>query len=311
MEHAKGALEQRGEAWVSVDPLSPGWGSEPHPHEQAPARSPAEAWPPRHPVHRLGELTWPQAGRRLREVDVALLPVGAVEQHGLHLPLDIDAYDAAYQCEQVALACTSPKPLVLPLIPYGVSYHHDDFPGTISVSPKVLSQLVYEVGMAAAANGIRKLVIVNGHGGNSPALHFAAQLINRDARIFTMVDSGESSDAEIGAILETGGDAHAGEYETSTALATRPHLVFSEHATTENPSFGSRYLDFDGDAAVGWYVRTAKISETGTLGDPTLASAEKGRRIWEITIRNMVELVEHLKCTPLEQLHRRGHGGDV
>ena len=302
LQHADGALQQRGDAWVSVDPLAPGWGREPTAHEHAPARS--------HPTHRLGELTWPQAARRLREVDVALLPVGALEQHGHHLPLDIDAYDAAWQCEQVARRCTAPRPLVLPAVPYGVSYHHDDFPGTLSVSPEVLGTLVYEIGMAAARNGIRKLVIVNGHGGNGPALHYAAQLINRDARIFTTVDTGETSDAEIAELLETEGDAHAGEYETSTALATRPHLVYMEHATPQLPRFQSPYLDFGSDTAVEWYVRTRRISDTGTLGDPTRASAEKGERIWEITLRNLVELVEHLKATPLDELH--GHsGGDV
>lgn len=309
LEHAKGALVQRGEAWISVDPLAQDWVRAPHAHERARALSPAEAWPEGHPVHRLGELTWPQAGRRLREVDVALLPVGAIEQHGLHLPLDIDAWDAAYQCDQVAAACTEPRPLVLPLVPYGVSYHHDDFPGTLSVSPTTLAQLVHEIGMAAAAQGIRKLVIVNGHGGNAPALHFAAQLINRDAHIFTMVDSGETSDADIAKLLETGGDAHAGEYETSTALATRPHLVFLDHARKEQPRFESPYLDMDSERSVDWYVRTAKISASGVLGDPTLASAEKGRAIWKLTIDNLVELVEHLKATPLSELHVRHHGG--
>jgi creatinine amidohydrolase/Fe(II)-dependent formamide hydrolase-like protein len=305
-EHAAGCVEQRNGVWVTVDPLVAPWARDPHAHEAASVRSPAEAWPAGHPVHRWGELTWPQAGRRLREVDTALLPVGAVEQHGPHLPLDIDAWDAAHQCEQVAAACTDPKPLVLPLIPYGVSYHHDDFPGTISVSPETLSRMVYEVGMAAARNGIRKLIIVNGHGGNSATLHYAAQLINRDAAIFTTVDTGETSDKAVGALLETGGDAHAGEYETSTALSTRPHLVFLEHARTELPQFDSPYLDFDSDRSVEWYVRTQRISETGTLGDPTLASAEKGRQIWKLTIDSMVELVEHLKGTPLAALHR-GH----
>lgn len=307
LDHAKGALQQRGASWVSVDPLATDWGSRPHPFEASTAQTPAERWPEGHPTHRLGELTWPQAGRRLREVDIALLPVGAIEQHGLHLPLDIDAWDAAWQCEQVALRCSEPRPLVLPLIPFGVSYHHEDFPGTISLSPDTLSKVVYEIGMAAARNGIRKLVIVNGHGGNVPALQFAAQMINRDAHIFTMVESGETCDTEIGKLIQTESDAHAGEFETSTALATRPHLVFMEHARREVPRFSSRFLDFAGDVSVEWYVRTKRISDSGTLGDPTLATADKGRAIWEITIRNMTELVEHLKHTPLDELHRSRH----
>jgi creatinine amidohydrolase/Fe(II)-dependent formamide hydrolase-like protein len=311
LEHADGALQLVGHSWVAADPLHTDWAVQPHPFEHAGVEVPEERWPEGHPVHRLAELTWPQARRRFREVDVALLPVGAIEQHGPHLPLDIDSWDAAYQCEQVALACTEPRPLVLPGIPYGVSYHHEDFPGTLSVSPDTLAQMVYEVGMSAARNGIRKLVIVNGHGGNQAALSFAAQKINRDAHIFTAVDTGETSDAEISALLETGGDAHAGEYETSTALATRPHLVFLEHATREDPRFDSRFLDFDSDVSLEWFVRTARISDSGVLGDPTLATAEKGHRIWKITIDNLVELVEHLKGTPLSDLHRPHAGRDV
>lgn len=312
LEHAKGALVYRGTAWVSLDPLQKGWTEQPHPFEHAPEHAPAEAWPEGHPVHMWGTLTWPQAQRRLRETDIALLPVGAIEQHGPHLPLDIDSWDAAYQAEQVALRCAEPRPLVLPLIPYGVSYHHDDFPGTLSIGPEALARLVYEVGIAAARNGIRKLVIINGHGGNSAALSFAAQQINRDAQIFTAVDTGETSDAEISALLETGGDAHAGEYETSTALATRPHLVFLEHACTESPTFDSRFLDFDSESAVEWHVRTSKISDSGILGDPMLATEAKGHAIWKITLDNMVELVEHLKSTPLDELHRpHSHGRDI
>ena len=69
----------------------------------------------------LGELTWPDAQQRFEDVDIALLPVGAIEQHGPHLPLDTDAFDADYLAKAVARACSDPRPVVLPLIPYGVS----------------------------------------------------------------------------------------------------------------------------------------------------------------------------------------------
>ena len=113
----------------------------------------------------LGELTWPQAKVRFSEVDIALLPVGAIEQHGPHLPLDTDAFDADYLARKVGEGCTAPRPIVLPLISYGVSYHHEDFSGTISIGNETLSTLVYDVGMSCARNGITKLVIINGHGG--------------------------------------------------------------------------------------------------------------------------------------------------
>ena len=252
----------------------------------------------------LGELTWPEAEERLALVDVALLPVGAVEQHGPHLPLDTDAFDAAYLAQQVAAACSDPRPVVFPLIAYGVSYHHQDFKGTLSVSPDTLAHLVRDIGMSAAHNGIKKLVIVNGHGGNIPALNYAAQLINRDARIFTCVDSGETSDADVYAMAETPNDVHAGEIETSTSLALRPDLVRMEKARKFVPRFSSHYLDFTSKRSVMWYARTARISQSGVLGDPTKASAEKGERMWEVMIRNLVELVEHLKVMSLEEIYQ-------
>jgi len=252
----------------------------------------------------LGHLTWPEAEERLGAVDVAILPVGAIEQHGPHLPLDTDAYDAEYLARQVAAACTEPKPVVLPLIPYGVSYHHEDFAGTISVSPNTLSAMVHEVGMSAVRNGINKLVIVNGHGGNGPALNFAAQLINRDARIFTCVDSGETSDADIYAIAETPNDVHAGEIETSTTLALRPELVQMDQAEALVPKFSSHYLDFTSKRGVTWHARTMRISPSGVMGDPTKATAEKGERMWAVMIRNLVELVEHLKAMTLDEIYQ-------
>ena len=98
--------------------------------------------------------------------------------------------------------------------------------------------------MSVARQGITKLVIVNGHGGNGPALHFAAQKINRDAGIFTCVDTGETSDAEIDALTITPNDVHAGEIETSTALFKRPELVKMELAKPNIPNFSSEYLNF-------------------------------------------------------------------
>ncbi len=197
LQHAEGALLRSGRVWQPFDVLSSAEIRTPYRFEagkDAPKDSPEPFL--------LGELTWPEAQERFRQVDVALLPVGAIEQHGPHLPLDTDAFDADYLAKRVAAACTDPKPLVLPLIPYGVSYAHDDFSGTLTVSPDTMARLVHEIGVSVARQGITKLVIVNGHGGNAPALHFAAQMINRDAHIFTCVDTGETSDAEVSAMSE-------------------------------------------------------------------------------------------------------------
>ncbi|MDH3814731.1 MAG: creatininase family protein [Acidobacteriota bacterium] len=303
LEHADGAIRRNGQVWVESHPIDDPELFKPFSYEARKVVK-SENFGAARP-HLLGELTWPEAERRLREVDVALLPVGAIEQHGLHLPLDTDAFDADHMARRVAEACSDPKPLVLPLIPYGVSYHHDDFPGTISVGNEALSKMVYDVGMSCARHGITKLVIVNGHGGNTPTLQFAAQLINRNANIFTAVDTGETSDVDLAELCETPNDVHAGEIETSTALAVRPDLVRMDRAERFVPDFSNQYLDFSARRSVEWYARTLKISPNGVLGDPTLASAEKGRRMWKIMVANLVELVEELKRLTLDEIYER------
>jgi creatinine amidohydrolase/Fe(II)-dependent formamide hydrolase-like protein len=301
LDHANGAVRRFGRVWVPVNPLDDPDLFVPYRYE---SRRVDDAAQDRRD-HLLGELSWPRAERRFGEVDVALLPVGAIEQHGPHLPLDTDAFDADYLARRVAERCSDPKPVVLPLLPYGVSYHHDDFPGTISVSNEALSQMVYDIGVSCARNGVTKLVIVNGHGGNSATLQFAAQMINRDANIFTCVDTGESSDVDLARLCETDNDVHAGEIETSTSLAIRPDLVEMEAAAAFVPSFSSRYLDFTAKRSVEWYARTARISPNGVLGDPTRASAVKGAAIWEVMIANLVEFVEELKGMTLDEIYER------
>ncbi len=311
MLYARGAMRRVGKKWQAFDPLSDSSLYQPFAFEldikeqNLPPKKtdPASA----QQRYQWGELTWPEAQERFQQVDIALLPVGSIEQHGMHLPLDTDAFDAEYLALRVAEACSDPKPLVLPNISYGVSYHHDEFKGTVSISNDTLAKLVYDIGISLSHNGIKKLVIINGHGGNSPALNYAAQMINRDAHIFVCVDTGETSDVDIYSWVETPNDVHAGEIETSTSLAVRPHLVKMDQARREVPEFSSRYLDFTSKRGVLWYAYTRKISQSGVMGDPTKASAEKGKRIWEIMITHLVALVEDLKSMTLEEIHHRNY----
>lgn len=308
-QHARRTVYRSGRNWLEFDPEKDESFKQPYrflkPQPKARTQKEKGLKEDRGLAYRLGDLTWPEARIRFREVDVALLPIGAVEQHGPHLPLDTDAFDADYLANAVARACPDPKPLVLPLVPYGVSYHHADFPGTMGITPETLSQITYDIGMAAARNGVTKLVIINGHGGNSPALHFAAQKINRDAHIFTCVDTGETSDPDINALAETPNDVHAGEIETSTSLAVRPQGVRMDLAARFIPEFSSRYLDFTSKRSVSWYARTSRLSITGVLGDPTRATREKGERMWELMIRHLVSFVEDLKRLSLDEIYQK------
>jgi creatinine amidohydrolase/Fe(II)-dependent formamide hydrolase-like protein len=310
LEHAEGALLRTGRKWEEFDMLKDSRMSRPYPFELRgrDLRKGKDTGAGRRVSaagYLWGELTWPEAEKRLLEVDVALLPVGSIEQHGPHLPLDTDAFDAEYLARKVAEVCSHPKPLVLPLVPYGVSYHHEDYKGTISISNDTLSHMVYEIGIAVARNGVKKLLIINGHGGNSPALNDAAQRINQQTRIFVGVDTGETSDVDVEALATTTNDVHAGEIETSTALAVRPHLVRMEHARREIPRFSSRYLEFSSKRGVSWHAHTSKLSSDGVMGDPTKATAEKGERMWQVMIAHLVALVEDLKSLTLDEIFER------
>lgn len=300
LEHANQALRRVNGKWVPFDVLNDALLTEPYPFEHVTPQDPSVTG-----NYLWSELTWVEAEERLKTMDLAILPVGAIEQHGPHLPLDVDAYDADYLAKRVAEACSDPKPLVLPVIAYGVSYHHDDFAGTLSVSHEALAQMVVDIGQSLARNGIRKLVIINGHGGNAPALEFAAQKINRDTKMFVCVDTGETSDVDVFDMVETPNDVHAGEFETSTALATRPHLVHKDLIKRQVPVLSNRYLDFSSKHGVTWFAYTQHISSNGVMGDPTKATAEKGQRMWEIMIAHLVSMVEDLKALSLEEIYQK------
>ncbi len=306
LKYAQGALIYSAKKWEKYKPISRKNLSTPYKFEFTANHSTnKETELSLDDKYNWAELSWPEAEEKLKTVDVALLPVGAIEQHGPHLPLDTDAFDAEYLARRVAETCSEPKPFVLPLIPYGVSYHHDDFMGTVSVSNETLSKLVYEIGMNLARQGINKLVIINGHGDNAPSLNFAAQMINRDARIFVTVDTGETSDVDLDNISTTPNDVHAGEIETSTTLAVRPDLVKMDKAKKTILKFSSRYLNFSSSRGVPWYAQTKKISETGIMGDPTKASINKGKKMWDIMIAHLVSFVEDLKSMNLDDIHQK------
>lgn len=302
LQYADGAVRRQNKQWVEFNVLSDLTRSSAYPFELAMGNDKEVN---SHQEHHWSTHSWVEMEEKLKIIDTAILPCGSIEQHGPHLPLDVDYFDSVYLADKVAEACSSPKPFVLPPLPYGVAYHHEDFKGTLSISNTTLSALVYDIGISLAKNGIKKLIILNGHGDNSPTLLYAAQMINRDTGIFVCVESGETSDVDLYDLIETPNDIHAGEIETSTTLAIRPALVKMDKAINETMDFGSSYLDFTSERGVAWYVRTKILSDSGIMGNPTLATKEKGFKLWEIMIAHLVRFVEEVKKSKLEDLYQR------
>ncbi|HDJ26408.1 MAG TPA: creatininase family protein [Candidatus Bathyarchaeota archaeon] len=246
----------------------------------------------------MAEMTWEEVAEFLREHDVVVVPVGSCEQHGPHLPLDTDTYDALWVSLRAAekAGCA----LVAPPITYGVSYHHMAYPGTVSISPETLMRLAIEVAESLIKHGFKKIVFENGHGGNSPALNAAAQVIRaRHPDVLVVVDTVGLIPDLIEELVETPYDAHSGEFETSTSLANRPELVRRERI--RKPDFREPSVSYMriGLKAKGprvfWPIRTDELSDTGAIGDPTKASEVKGRELLKAMVDRLADLLMELR----------------
>ncbi len=244
----------------------------------------------------LGELTWVDVEEFLKRHKTAVVPVGSCEQHGPHLPLDTDAYDAFWLSMKAAEKAQCA--LVAPPIYYGVSSHHMDFPGTITLNPQTLEQTAYEVGVCLVKHGFKRVLFENGHGGNTPALEAAAQRIKAETDAFVAIDTVSLIPDFIEQYIETPYDAHAGEFETSTSLANRENSVVKERITKPQITLPkSKYTKIglkETGPKVSWAFRTKEISSTGVIGDPTKASKEKGEKAWKLSIERLAELLKEL-----------------
>jgi mycofactocin system creatininase family protein len=204
--------------------------------------------------------------RQLQSTSTALVvPVGSVEQHGPHLPLDTDARIATAVGRAVADRLTNDNEsnwLVAPAIAYGASGEHEGFPGTVSIGTSALRLLLVEYGRSASRWASR-LVFVNGHGGNVEALAAAAALLRYEGR-----DVGWCS------CTAENADAHAGHTETSVLLHISPADVWTDD---RRPGNSAPLTDLMPRMRQGG---VAAVSELGVLGDPTTATAEDGDRIF-------------------------------
>jgi creatinine amidohydrolase len=252
---------------------------------------------------RYGKYTWPEIKAADRD-RVVILPVGAMEDHGPHLPLDTDNLIVGRLCAAVAESIPG-EVLLLPAIPFGFNEHHKDFPGVIYIQPETLMHFVEDVARSLAHHGFRRILLLNGHGSNHPVLDLAA----RKTVIATgcLCVSASYWNLIGGAIAEhrsseTGGIAHACELETSVYLYLEPEVVRLDKARktiVHDPS--SRYFCLDlmgGSKAMAMQWWSAQ-TEDGTMGDPTAADPAKGKRFFEAAVKATVELVREIRSMPL------------
>jgi len=237
---------------------------------------------------RWGNLTREEIKEALFRCPVVVLPIGSCEQHGPHLPVDTDTYDAERAAVEAAEQI-SPPPLVLPAVPYGVSEHHMSFGGTITLKPETLLNVVVDVAESAVRQGAKAVVVVNGHGGNSAVLTIAAQKIRHNLGVACLIeDCGSVVEDVRKKLFPQPYDVHAGEFETSVALATRPNAVRKDAIPT--PCDVRRPFKAPPKVAVGF--RMEDMTSTGVLGDATKADAERGKQFWQAEVKGLRELLE-------------------
>jgi creatinine amidohydrolase len=260
------------------------------------------------PKFRYDELTWPEIREALSRQPVVVLPFGAVEDHGPHLPLNSDNIIVKALCTEAARRASDDM-LVMPLIAYGLDEHHMDFPGTISVDMQTLIAYVADVAGSPARHGFTHILIVNGHGSNAPIADLAARRVVLETGA---VCGAMSPNAAVDPTLAeptlsemrrsgSGGVAHAGEYETAMMLYLRPDLVQMDKAITEIGQLKRAFFNWDHPApsVLSWQDWWSRMSESGICGDPTLATSEFGQALFETTVQNLVQFVRDFRTLPL------------
>lgn len=225
---------------------------------------------------RLADARWPDVDTDPRTVLV--VPVGSLEQHGPHLPLDTDTVMAAEVAARVAAA--RPGAWVTPPIAIGASGEHQHFPGTLSVGTEVLRDTVVELVRSAGAHW-SAVLIVNGHGGNANALDRAEQTCRYEGRRVAV--------AHVGLV---GMDAHAGRAETSMLLHLAPHRVRLDLAEPGDIRPLTDLLPILRRHGV------RAVSPTGVLGDPTGASETEGAALLDAVTDRVVGVLDRLVASP-------------
>jgi len=260
--------------------------------------------------YEFAKLSWPEVNAAAQSGKVALLPAATLEDHGLHLPIDTDVVIAEAVCRRAA-QCAGDSVVLLPCVTFGYSPHHIDGPGTLTIRWDTFIDYVRQIASSLAYHGFFKILIVNAHGSNRPVLDLAARLTiveNPDVQcgMVSWWDLKSVRDVVAG-FRESAWTGHACELETSIYLAIDPDHVNMTLARPDinlrmSEHFWSDLVDAPPAGHSTKVVMTdywSTVSETGTWGDPTTATAEKGEAILEAASRELAAILAELRARPV------------
>jgi creatinine amidohydrolase len=254
------------------------------------------------------EMSWRDFSDAEMSKVVAVLPVAAIEQHGPHLPVGVDAFINEGCLKRAAARLPADLPvLFLPLQAIGASSEHSEFPGTLTLSSETLARAWTEIGDSVARTGCRKLVFMNSHGGNSAVIDIVARELRARRRMLAVNASWRRLGYPEGlyGARELAHGVHGGDAETSLMLAFRPETARMEEARDFVSAAASMEREFKHLRATqpigfGWMASDLNLS--GAVGDAASATAAKGEACAEHGAAAFVELLREVAAFDLARL---------
>jgi len=250
--------------------------------------------------HRYNRLTWAEMNDAIADNQVVILPTGSTEQHGRHMPLDVDVFLAESVSLEVGKRAAD-RVLVLPPIAYGLNKHHIDFPGTIHIEPDVFIEFAVNITKSVAYHGFKKILIVNGHGSNTPMNDLIARrtVLETNALCVAVNYIQLALDA-FREVQDTPVVAHADEFETSLYLHLDASRVQMDKAGAGDDVMGT-YFSSDSTGVARFNDYWGRWTQLGVHGDATTATAEKGAVIFEAAVSHLVTMVDELRDWPIAE----------
>lgn len=234
----------------------------------------------------------------LRRDPVVIVPTGSIEQHGPHCPADVDISIPLHLAVRVAQRITEFPVLVAPPVWFGLAHYNKGFPGTISLRSETYLQMLADVCRSIHDNGFHRIVVLNGHGGNDAPNRVVRDTLSQEDIFLLAYSWWQSVEREMAAWSEAdaGSVGHGGEWETSVQLYLREQLIDRSRANADvfpNP-FSPELRSFARFAE----RRRDTRDHTGTMGNATVASAEKGQRIFLLAAERLEQVVRELHSQP-------------